>query len=90
MTSLFGAMNKCRVLTLTLLYTKLRHTWALDPFGRRLRPVHPRQVANIKLEVEKILKASFIYPVALLMGYPISFQLIRNKVRSTSASIIGI
>jgi hypothetical protein len=32
---------------------------------QRLRPVHPRKVATIKLEVEKLLKAGFIYPVAL-------------------------
>jgi hypothetical protein len=30
-----------------------------------LRPVHPRKVAAIKLEVEKVLKAGFIYLVAL-------------------------
>jgi hypothetical protein len=32
---------------------------------QRLRPVHPRKAATIKLEVEKLLKAGFIYPVAL-------------------------
>jgi hypothetical protein len=30
-----------------------------------LHPVHPCKVASIKLEVEKILKVGFIYPVAL-------------------------
>jgi hypothetical protein len=35
------------------------------PFQQRLRPVHPRKATAIKLEVEKILKAGFIYPVAL-------------------------
>jgi hypothetical protein len=35
------------------------------PFWQRLRPVHPRKVTTIKLEVEKLLKAGFIYPVAL-------------------------
>jgi hypothetical protein len=35
------------------------------PVRKCLRPVHPRKVAAIKLEVEKLLKASFIYPVAL-------------------------
>jgi hypothetical protein len=35
------------------------------PVWQRLHPVHPRKVAAIKLEVEKLLKASFIYPVAL-------------------------
>jgi hypothetical protein len=35
------------------------------PVWQRLRPVHPRKVVAIKLEVEKLLKAGFIYPVAL-------------------------
>jgi hypothetical protein len=35
------------------------------PVRQRLHPVHPRKVATIKLEVEKLLKAGFIYPVAL-------------------------
>jgi hypothetical protein len=35
------------------------------PVRQCLRLVHPRKVAAIKLEVEKLLKASFIYPVAL-------------------------
>jgi hypothetical protein len=35
------------------------------PIRKRLRPVHPRKVVVVKLEVEKLLKAGFIYPVAL-------------------------
>jgi hypothetical protein len=35
------------------------------PVRQRLRPIHPRKAAAIKLEVEKLLKAGFIYPVAL-------------------------
>jgi hypothetical protein len=35
------------------------------PIRKRLRPVHPRKAAAIKLEVEKLLKAGFIYLVAL-------------------------
>jgi hypothetical protein len=35
------------------------------PVWQRLHPVHPRKAAAIKLKVEKILKADFIYPVAL-------------------------
>jgi len=33
--------------------------------GQHLRPVHPRKVVAIKGEVEKILKAGFIYPIPL-------------------------
>jgi hypothetical protein len=35
------------------------------PVWQCLRPVHPHKEAAIKLEVEKLLKAGFIYPVAL-------------------------
>jgi hypothetical protein len=35
------------------------------PVQQYLRPVHPRKVAAIKLEVEKLLKAGFIFPLAL-------------------------
>jgi hypothetical protein len=36
------------------------------PVRQRLRPIHPCKAAAIKLEVEKLLKAGFIYPVALI------------------------
>ena len=35
------------------------------PVRQRLRPVHPRKAATIKAEVEKLLKAGFIYPIPL-------------------------
>jgi hypothetical protein len=35
------------------------------PIRQRLLPVHPCKAAAIKLEVEKLLKVGFIYPVAL-------------------------
>jgi len=35
------------------------------PIRQRLRPIHPRKAATIKLEVEKLFKDGFIYPVAL-------------------------
>jgi hypothetical protein len=35
------------------------------PVRQCLRPIHPHKAATIKLEVEKLLKAGFIYPVAL-------------------------
>ena len=36
------------------------------PVHQRLRPVNPRKAAAIKAEVEKLLKAGFIYPVPLI------------------------
>ena len=35
------------------------------PIRQCLRPVHPRKDAAIKVEVEKLLKAGFIYPISL-------------------------
>ena len=37
----------------------------LNLFEKRLRPVNPRKAVAIKAEVEKLLKAGFIYPIAL-------------------------
>ena len=37
----------------------------VKPVHQRLRLVHPRKVAAIKGEVEKLLKAGFIYPIPL-------------------------
>ena len=33
---------------------------------RQLRPVNSRKVAKVKAEVEKLLKAGFIYPIPLM------------------------
>jgi hypothetical protein len=60
-----GATKRCRVLTPISLCMKLRPTRMLNLSRQRLHPVHPRKAAAIKLEVEKLLKADFIYPVAL-------------------------
>jgi hypothetical protein len=35
------------------------------PVRQRLRPIHPHKAVAIKLEVEKLLKGGFIYPVSL-------------------------
>jgi hypothetical protein len=32
---------------------------------QKLRPVHPKKITAIKVEVEKLLKSGFIYPVPL-------------------------
>jgi hypothetical protein len=37
----------------------------VEPVRQRLHPVHPRKAIVIKLEVQKLLKNGFIYPVAL-------------------------
>ena len=35
------------------------------PIRKKLRQVHPRKVAAIEAEIEKLLKVGFIYPVPL-------------------------
>ena len=35
------------------------------PVRQKLRPVNLRKAATVKAEVEKLLRASFIYPIAL-------------------------
>jgi hypothetical protein len=61
------------------------------PVRQRLRPVHPRKEAAIKLEVEKLLKDGFIYPVALT--YLVSNLVLIDKKQGTirvCVLIIGI
>jgi hypothetical protein len=36
------------------------------PSWTRIFPIHPLKAATIKLEVEKILKVDFVYPMALI------------------------
>ena len=36
------------------------------PVRKKLRQIHPRKAAAIKVEIEKLLKAGFIYPVPLM------------------------
>ena len=36
------------------------------PIKQKVRHVHPRKAAAIKVEIEKLLKACFIYPVPLM------------------------
>ena len=35
------------------------------PFRKKLRPMNPHKMTAIKVEVEKLLKDGFIYPIAL-------------------------
>jgi hypothetical protein len=37
----------------------------VKPIQQKLRPVHPKKTATIKVEVEKLLKSGFIYLVPL-------------------------
>jgi hypothetical protein len=49
----------------TILVHEIKTYPGAKPVQQRLHPVHPRKAAAIKLKVEKLLKAGFIYPVAL-------------------------
>jgi hypothetical protein len=35
------------------------------PGRHKLRPIHPKKSTTIKVEVEKLLKSGFIYPIPL-------------------------
>jgi hypothetical protein len=48
------------------------------PIQQRLHPVHPHKVTAIKLEVEKIINAGFIYLVALT-DWVSNLVLVTNK-----------
>ena len=37
----------------------------VKPVRKKLRQFHPRKATTIKAEIEKLLKAGFIYPVPL-------------------------
>ena len=45
---------------------KIRTYPDAKPVRQNLRPVNPRKATAVKVEVEKLLKASFIYPIALM------------------------
>jgi hypothetical protein len=45
---------------------RLKPILGVKPIRQKLRPVHPKKTAAIKVEVEKLLKSGFIYPVPLM------------------------
>jgi hypothetical protein len=57
---------------------KIRTYPGTKPVRQRLHPVHPRKAASINLEVEKLLKVGFIYPVALI-DWVSNLVLVNNK-----------
>ena len=51
------------------------------PVRKKLRQVHPQKATTIKAEIEKVLKAGFIYPVPLTKWVSNIFPV--NKKQST-------
>ena len=53
------------------------------PAQQKLRPVNPRKVAIVKAEVEKLLKAGFIYLIALTkwVSNPVLVDKIQRTIR---------
>jgi hypothetical protein len=37
----------------------------VKPVRYKVHPIHPKKTATIKVEVEKLLKSGFIYPIPL-------------------------
>jgi hypothetical protein len=60
------------------------------PVWQRLRPVHPHKAVAIKLEVEKLLKVGFIYPVALTEWVSNPVPIDKKVVVYAFVLIIGI
>jgi hypothetical protein len=60
-----GFMKKFQVLIPPLLFMRSKPTLGVKPVRQETLPVHPRKTTTIKVEVEKLLKARFIYPVPL-------------------------
>jgi hypothetical protein len=58
-------MKKCLGIDPDIVIHEIKIYPDAKPVWQHLHPVHPRKAATIKLEVEKLLKASFIYLVAL-------------------------
>ena len=52
----------------------------LKPVCQQLRPIHPKKAATIKAEVEKILRASFIYPILLIEWVSNIFPIMKKQV----------
>lgn len=44
---------------------KIKTYVGAKPMRQKLRQIHPKKVATIKIEVEKLLRAGFIYPIPL-------------------------
>ena len=60
------------------------------PIRKKLRQVHPRKVAAIKAEIEKILKEWFIYLVPLIEWVLNVIPVNKNRAPLETASISDI
>ena len=52
-------------INLSIVVQEIKTYLDVKPIGKRLRPLHPRKIIVIKVEVQKILKVGFIYLVLL-------------------------
>ena len=50
----------------SIMVHEIRNYPDANPVRKKLRQVHPQKVATIKEEIEKLLKAGFIYPIPLI------------------------
>ena len=57
---------------------------------QRFHPVHPKKDVAIKIEVEKLLRAGFIYPILLTEWVSNIVPVMKNKEPLECASIIGM
>ena len=57
------------------------------PVRQKLRPINPRKAAAIKAEVQKLLKAAFIYPIHLTQWVSNPMPVDKNKAQFMSVLI---
>jgi hypothetical protein len=60
-----GLTRKCQESIPAIVVHEIKTYPDAKPVRQRLRQIHPRKAAAIKAEVEKLLKAGFIYPIPL-------------------------
>ena len=60
------------------------------PVRQKLHPVNPKKATTIKIEVEKLLKAGFIYPIHLTQWVSNPMSVNKKKIRFVYVSIFVI
>jgi hypothetical protein len=60
-----GVTKRCLGIDPDIIVHEIKTYPDAKPIWQRIRPIHPHKFVAIKLEVEKLLKVGFIYPVAL-------------------------
>ena len=60
------------------------------PVRQKIRQVHPQKATTIKVEIEKLLKDGFIYPIPLMEWVLNVVPINKSRAPLKSASNLGI